>query len=51
MRKQIVATDLIFDVETGRIVYREVLTWGLNAFQQWQAQGEPCVVAPEQFSK
>jgi hypothetical protein len=51
MQKQIVATDLIFDVETGRIVYREVLTWGQIAFEPWQAQGEPCVVAPEQFSK
>jgi hypothetical protein len=48
---RIVATDLIFDVETGRFVYREVLEDGLIAFQQWRAQGEPCVVPPEQFSK
>jgi len=48
---RIVATDMIFDVEAGRFVYREMLDWGQIEFEQWKAQGEPCVVPPEQFSK
>jgi hypothetical protein len=45
------ASDLIFDVETGRFVYRESHEWGGIEFEQWKAQGEPCVVPSEQFSK
>jgi hypothetical protein len=48
---RIVATDLIFDVEKGRFVYREVLWHGLIAFQQWEEHGSPCVLPPGQFSK
>jgi hypothetical protein len=48
---RILGTDLVFDVETGRFVYRESHNWGQIEFEQWKAPGEPCVVPPEQFSK
>jgi hypothetical protein len=37
--------------EPGAVFGRVAVDDGLFAFQPWHAQGEPCVLPPEQVSK